>query len=329
MNNPPALIRQTKWMALATCFLAVLFWTFFSVTKHDLTLAKVGVFIEDPFDAVGSFGVQLAAFAALLSLMRIFRPRAAGKIHPDWLAVIFRGCVLSLASIGVTLVADGIALLRYLPRSTGSPAGWLLTTLVIGFLTLVILAGWWVIRLGRTLDLFSRERPAWIIWASFLAAGLILFFYPDSWQTGVLGGISTALLGMVLLFAVTFAIMRLFFLAPEKPSEDLLDDLKAIYEWVKSRARFAGVLFRWGEAIVCTNWFRVLARWLNPRNHPWNLLVLVALGMGILLLVFEMTAEGLPSLSVFLLVFGVYVGIEGTGVLLGYALFNRWLGIIE
>jgi len=71
-----------------------------------------------------------------------------------------------------------------------------------------------------------------------------------------------------------------------------------------------------------------LLGWLNPRRHRWNLVILMAVAMGLLLVLVEAVAEGMaPNLSRALLVVGVYVSLEGAGVVLGYLLFGKYLGI--
>ena len=57
--------RPLKVSAFITFVLAVVFYLFFQISKHDLALSQVNVFAEDPYDAVGSFGVQFALFTAL------------------------------------------------------------------------------------------------------------------------------------------------------------------------------------------------------------------------------------------------------------------------
>ena len=56
---------------------------------------------------------------------------------------------------------------------------------------------------------------------------------------------------------------------------------------------------------------------------------MLALGMGIFFIAAETAGEGLPQSRLILLVFGVFIGIESAGVLLGYALFRRFLGIFR
>ena len=69
---------------------------------------------------------------------------------------------------------------------------------------------------------------------------------------------------------------------------------------------------------------------LNPREHAWNLLALIALLMGCLLALAEVFSEGLsPGLGLAVKVSIVYIVLESAGVFLGYALLKRFLGLIR
>ena len=83
------------------------------------------------------------------------------------------------------------------------------------------------------------------------------------------------------------------------------------------------------EKFVNIAWMRSLINWLNPRKHAWNFVILVALGMGVAFLTAEAIGEGAPAQNVIPLILAVYIGIEGAGVLLGYVLFRRFLGIFR
>jgi hypothetical protein len=325
MHELITILRQTRLLALVSVVLAVLFWIFFDACKHNPALAAAGVFLEDPYDAVGSFGIQLAGLAAMLALLRAFRPYSDEE---DRLAMVLRGSVVCLSAILVTLVADGIALLRFFPHWTTAPSGWILAALTTGFLVITLFAGGWVFRSGRSFHLISSPEFSWPALGAILLAGLFLAFFPDAWRENILGGIFAALSGMALLFLVSFSIVRWVFPIRRKPTEDVLDDLAAFYAWMRAHARRAGLLFDWIEAISTHRWVRRLTGWLNPRNSRWVVVILFALGMGLLLILLEATGEGLPEYHRIILVFSVNIEIEGAGVLLGYALFNRYLGLI-
>jgi hypothetical protein len=302
--------------------------TFKRGTIHYPVLVKVNVFIEDPYDAVGSFGIQLAVLSALVSFVRILRPYPKG-ITSNNLILILHGNAVSLLSVAVTLTADIIAMFRYLPEWTNSSAGWLLAAFISGLMALTALAGWMVFHMGQSLNLLSGYRPWSKTIAVCLVGLIVLAFYPEAWQQSVPGGIFAALAGMVFLFVLSSVIAKLVFPPAGGQYEDFLDDLFVLYQWLKVHANFAGFLFGWMEKLVNIPWVHALTNWLNPRKHTWNSVILVALGMGIALVMAEAIGEGMPSHSVVLMVLTVFISIEGFGVLLGYVLFKQFLGIFR
>ena len=109
--------------------------------------------------------------------------------------------------------------------------------------------------------------------------------------------------------------------------EDLIDDLVSIYHWFKRRFDFGAELFRAIEKLGGIPRVRSILSWLNPRRHPWNIIVLVAIVMGISLAAIEALSEGASSnLNIFVLVASVFIGIESAGLLLGYGLLSGYLG---
>src|SRR5438094_1850842 len=134
--------KQLKGIAFLIFVLAVLFYLFFQVSKHHPALSQVNAFAEDPYDAVGSFGVQFALFTALLSLVRAFRPYQPDKALDSQELLLLRGAYLSCLSIAVTLVADVVAMTRHPSVWLGEPAGYLLAALVGGMTLLTALVGW-------------------------------------------------------------------------------------------------------------------------------------------------------------------------------------------
>ena len=83
--------RSLKTMSFFVFLLTIFFLAFFDNSKNIPLLAVVNPFAEDPYDAVGSFGIQLAFFAALLSLIRAFRPYATKEIPSNQQVLILRG----------------------------------------------------------------------------------------------------------------------------------------------------------------------------------------------------------------------------------------------
>ncbi len=320
--------RRVKILTLASCALVFLFVLFFHLSKHNPILSPANVFIEDPFDAVGSFGIQLASLAALLSFIRILRPGPSGSA-PDSLGLILRGDLVAMLSILVTLFADGVALLRYLPAWTKLPGGLPLVGLMLGLFIFTVIVFGFAIRIGRSLqvkpDLSSSVLPIFFC----LAAIIILAIYPDSIRQTVGGSLLTALVGAAILFATCWALAIWIFPSDSQTPEDMLDDLACLYQWLRTRLSKIGFLFHGVEALARRTFIRMLARWLNPRQHAWDLILLVALAVGMSLVAAASILEEIPSLQSFLFILGILVGLEAAGVVLGYVLFNNYLQIFK
>ncbi|MBE3037961.1 MAG: hypothetical protein IMZ62_04005, partial [Chloroflexi bacterium] len=113
-----------KRFKLATLFvfgLSILFYFFFDFCKHAPALGAANPFAEDPFDAVGAFGIQLALLSALLILIRAFRPYPQKEAAPGQIRLALRGGTVVLLSVAVTLAADAIGLARSIGRGGASP----------------------------------------------------------------------------------------------------------------------------------------------------------------------------------------------------------------
>jgi hypothetical protein len=135
---------------------------------------------------------------------------------------------------------------------------------------------------------------------------------------------------MALLFFLVWAMATALFPSPLAGYADLLDDLAALYAWLKSRAGFAAAIFSFCEMCAGWPWLRRLVSWLNPRRHAWNIPILLGLGMGASAFLGEALGEGgFPAEGKFLPVMSVFIGIEAAGVLLGYALLAPFLGIFR
>lgn len=332
MITPVYQFRQVQRITLAAFTLALAFNIFFEVSKHLPALQKVGVFIQDPYDAVGSFGIQLAFLASLFSMVRILRPYPNG-IKLENLSLILRGDMLSLLSIGVTLTADLIAVMRLRYRWVGSPSGWELVGFTVALGIMTGLAGWQVLNLSKAYGLPGGRglRPRSLL--VYLAGFALLAFYPETWRWTIPMALIAALLGSLLLFAWSAETIGLVYLQPPEPAEDFLDDLAAVYQWVRAHAGPGALLFPKAEAsiqrAIAVAWVGRLAAWLNPRRYAWRFGFVAALGMGILLALSELMDHGLYQLRFIFAVFAIFITIEGTGVIVGYALFRKYLGIFR
>ena len=323
MRPQPA--RPLRMLSFVVFALTIFFLAFFDTSKHIPFLAVINPFADDPYDAVGSFGIQLSIFAAALSLIRAFRPYPTKEIPANQFLLILRGETVALLAIFVTLIADIVAMARYLSMWRNSVAGWILTVLVGGLILLTILISLQLYRIAGNLS-FSFANRSWLKITLFPLCILILALYPANLLESIPVGIFTALLGMMILFISTWALATTIFPQNEIKFEDVLDDLASIYREIKSRAKFIAQVERFAKV----NWLRNLLRWLNPRRHKWNLVLCIGLVVGISLMLIEAIGEGLASNpSVVLLLFVVFVGIEGAGIIFGYILFSSFLGIFR
>jgi len=322
-------IKKTRGFALLAFLMAVLFWVVFDFTKHNPIFADINPFANDPFDAVGSFGVLLAPVAALLALLGCFQPHPHG-FTPAQLQRYLNQAGISLLAVIVSLLADAIALLRAPSAWSEFSAGWMLVGLLLIFLPILLLAFWrLVVLLSSILPVNSGQRilPVLLI---LLISSLALALFPDHWLKGVPGALFAVVFGMAFLFnSINILAETWLRPLPEGPFEDVLDDLLAVYTWKKARFTFAAGVFAWLEKLPALPVLKALLHWFNPRKHPGRLLIFLGIGLSVALMVVEMLAEGLPVINVLVLVIIVRTGILLAGILLAYRILNRFLGLVR
>jgi hypothetical protein len=279
---------------MTALFCAFAFVAFFQYTKHDAQLSRVNPFAEDPLDAVGSFGVQVALFLALLAVARRLGLFTSGLSAVDAGLARMRTATASLLALVITLAADWISVLRRFEAAglTGSQAKLLLLLVSISVIALGSLA--FVAR-----DIVRRESdgppsPGNLATPLLIsaAASAVLAFYPEVLRLRLLGALGTVIVGAICLFvplrAWTYAIV------PQEPAPP--------GRTTRSRPRLANV-----------DWLVALA-------------VATAAGAAIFLpLVLE--AGGFHRLPRPWLAAGAYVGLEAVAVLMGFALLRKPLEI--
>jgi hypothetical protein len=97
---------------------------FFNKSKQIPAPAQVNPFAVDPYEAVGSFGIQVALFVAFLSLIRANRPYTTSNENiANQELLIVRGIMVAFLSLLVTLAADFVSVLCHLSIWIASPAG--------------------------------------------------------------------------------------------------------------------------------------------------------------------------------------------------------------
>jgi hypothetical protein len=322
---------RLKVSALLTFVLAVLFYLFFQSSKHQPALSQVNAFADDPYDAVGSFGVQLALFIALLSLLRAFRPYQADRALDSQEQLLLRGEYLLCLSVAVTLAADIVAMIRHPAIWIGQSAGYVLAALVVGMALFTALVMW--LLHYATQNRRSPSTPGtWTraIGISFVSL-LILTFYPESWRQSVPGELLTVLVGAALLFVPLWAIGTAISLAPGACFEDFIDDLIAVYRWLKAHIGPLVVLCSLFEKILNWSFVHAVLDWLNPRKHTWNLIILIGIIMGMMLALGETLGEGggPHQIGRFAMIVAIFISLECIAILLGYALLAKPLGLFR
>lgn len=142
------------------------------------------------------------------------------------------------------------------------------------------------------------------------------------------------LLMFALVFASVVALIAVFrrIRTPEPPLDltpaDGLDDLWTLVRIpaLKARAILPARVVGWIQTFTSDQLFSRFP-WTSPRRHPWrfacSLGVLVGLGLTVAHL-----QEGLPpSLAIGLLLASIFIGVEFTATIIGFALLGGYLGL--
>jgi hypothetical protein len=289
--------RRTATGALLVLGLAAAFFLFFQLTKQNPALSAVNASAEDPYDAIGSFGIQAAAFFGLISVARFFWwSRGDGRLSSRHRFLTLRAEMATVLAVAVTLAGDLVAMMRHPALWTGPSAGreyaaWL------GILVVLDAA------VGLYVGLASRGTSGpWAtkdwLWAGSAVFALlaVLALYPENLRQSTAGALLTVLVGIVLLFApVRFLLVALIPDSAVRPTDE-------------------------GPASV----------WFARRGFHWAAVAVAGALAGVLLVSAEMLKESggaAPPLTQLLLVVSVYVGLEMAGLLVGYALLREPVGM--
>ena len=95
---------------------AVLAWLFFDLAKHDPALAAGAGFLDDPYDAVGSFAIQCGAVGAAVTIAWFLLEAAT---HES--GYISRGALTTAVSSAVMGVSDLVGQVLNPPATAPSP----------------------------------------------------------------------------------------------------------------------------------------------------------------------------------------------------------------
>ncbi|HTR98524.1 MAG TPA: hypothetical protein VML00_02170 [Bacteroidota bacterium] len=314
-------------MASATgLFLSVLFIVLFDRTRHDPELVCVNPFAVDPYDAVGSFGVQLALAAGVLSAARAFRPAVPGESFAVRQTFILRAIGVSQLSIAVTMLADIAAMALAPSMWYGTPAGGILIALTAGLLAIPLLLCALLIRIARRSGRCSQNPLGAAQMVPFTIILVLLVAYPPPWREGIGGALLTAAFGAAVLLLSVALLSKAMFPCPDVPDVDLIGDLLSIRERILPRAPGVPVDAPEGRPRRGPS----LTGFINPRVHPWRLIVALSALTGLLLALAQFAVEGPPkSPGRALLVVGIFLLLESGGVCFGYLLLRHFLGIFK
>jgi Ca2+/Na+ antiporter len=285
--------RKYKIDSIFVFILAALFYLFFMYAKHDPALSKVNAFADDPYDAVGSFGIQAAIFLATVCLIRAFRSPADARAFDDDLFIL-RAQTAAVLSVGVTLAADALAMLRYPHLWMGSAVGYRLAALLIGMAVFTGVVG---LRIRGAEAGYRHPNSATRIRAGIVSifAAFLLVLYPEHFRRGLIGALSTAFVGTVILFAPVWACtMALIPYASADPEQQL----------------------------------NTSDEFLQKKYH-WLIVILVGVLVGLFFVAGEASeGSGIPRARL-ALVISAYIGLETAGLMVGYGFLGKSLGLFR
>jgi hypothetical protein len=284
--------------ALVVLALAVLFYVFFDVTKHDPALSSVNPFAEDPYDAIGSFGTQSAIFCALLALVRAFLARRGDARWTDSPLWLLRAQMASVLLVLVTMAGNAVALARHSSLWLGAEAGMRLLALLVGMTVLALALGLRIHLAARRLADTDRSQLGLRALVVCIVALLVLALYPEGVRDNLMGELFTVVVGALLLFLPTWALLTA--LVPEGETRD--------------------------KAGAPSN----VAWWRPGRRLQWALVVAVGLVLGMLVFLGEAIGEGFGSnLAKVAQLAAIFVGLEAAGVLIGFGVLRKPLGLFR
>jgi hypothetical protein len=169
----------------------------------------------------------------------------------------------------------------------------------------------------------------WTKASAFSLAGLLLLaFYPEELRQSIAGEPVTIAVGAIFLFGLVWALGTAIAPSLDMPFEDVIDDLVASSQWEKAHTDPSDpslVLDSMLEKLLTLSLVRSVSR-----KHPWRIALSLGGFMGLALLRSAMSAEGgPPQHGKLAMVAVVFIGAEYGGVLLGYALLAKPLGLFR
>jgi hypothetical protein len=144
--------RNTIFLSYLSFIAAILFLTFFQVSKHLSWLISAAHFVSDPYDAVWSFAIQVAVAVGVVNLIRLYLIKRY-EIQGRYL-FIARGNLIIGWAIALTILVDSIAVAikhTHFQLSAGA------TILYLWMFALIILSAFIIVESYQTKKILIAE----------------------------------------------------------------------------------------------------------------------------------------------------------------------------
>jgi hypothetical protein len=282
-----------KRNAISVLALAALFWWSFMHVKHSPALRTVIPFGDDPYDAVGSYGVIVGMLSALLSLFRAFRYYRTAPSKID-LVYLVRSQEAVVLAIFITLAADVIAMARHPAIWIGAASRDSLIA-ILGGLAVVTAFVQFLICTSQERFL-EREVKGWKrVATAALLVMLVLSLYPEKLIDLTATHLLTVLAGATILFAPMRTLLNT--LVPNGADNGIGKKTSA---W----------------RMFSTSWQR------------WVAILILGAMIGALAFAGEASeGAGTPALGRLVFVGSVFVGLGLCGIVIAYVFLGEPLGL--
>ncbi len=282
--------NKIKLNTLLTVFLAIIFILFFDFTKHNPTLSAINPFADDPYDAIGTFGIQSALFLGVFSVVRTIRLACNRQSSDTQKFFLLRAQMATVLAVFVTCMANTVAMIRHLSIWFGSVAGYELVALLGGLILSTLFVGFLIYR--------SQERSTQVpdnVWKNVYITSfiflIVLLCYPERIrEESTIGALFTVVLGATLLFMQVHALL----------------------------------------AVGVPNYINIENKQGKISKKVWGAIILLGILLGFLVVARELTEGGgnLDIVgSAFII--SIYIGLEVSGLLIGYGFLEKPLGLFR
>jgi hypothetical protein len=291
--------RSFKTNTLIVLALAATFYFFFMFTKHDPAVSAIIPFASDPYDAIGSFGVIVAVLLGALSLFRVFRPYRFATSSGQQETYLVRTHMAIVLGVLIPLAGDFVAMARHLSKWMNTPATGELILLSTGMVAFSLVVLFLVRYSAHEIDLPTMPNEWQKSFVISLVCVAILAVYPENIIQSVFGELFSLGVGIFLLFVPQSALVKT--LVPYEAGK------------TESDGGTSGLFSR---------------HWIQ-----WGAVALLGFAVGAFLLLAEMGEGGGDIRNVpivhLLTVATVFIGASTFGLLVGYGLLRKPLGLFR